>query len=249
VRRGRGLMPSGAGQLSSGAAVRAAGQVPSPSGRRPDRSLPCPPRPVPPWGMSVQPVERTSSVHTSGVQVSGASRCPDGQACGVRGAAAALSAPRRTGVRAAPRLGAAGRRALVVGGRRGRLPCIGPDQKRRGRRWPWLACTRVDRSPGPPLGRRPGSGAAWPPGRHGRWSRARVPAGWRGSMGQSRCSQAPAGRPGQVAGVMAGHGPGPRGDDHAEWSLGLVVVPGLSAPEGPLGSVGRSLRPQRGRRA
>jgi hypothetical protein len=45
-------------------------------------------------GASVQPVERTSSVHASGVQASGASGCPDGQASGVR----ALSrCPRRAG--------------------------------------------------------------------------------------------------------------------------------------------------------
>jgi hypothetical protein len=41
-----------------------------------------------------------------------------------------------------------------------------------------------------------------------------------GSMGPSRCSPAPVGRPGQVAGVVPGHGPGPGGGDHAGWSLG-----------------------------
>jgi hypothetical protein len=93
-------------------------------------------------------------------------------------------------------------------------------RKGRGRRWPCLPRTTVDRSQGRRL---PGVPAAAPPGRRadrGCWSRARVPAGWRGSMGQSRCSQAPAGRPGLVAGVMPGHGPGPRGGDHAGWSLG-----------------------------
>jgi hypothetical protein len=48
--------------------------------------------------MSVQLVERTPSIHASGVQASGASGCPDGQACGVRAAAAGLSAPRWTGI-------------------------------------------------------------------------------------------------------------------------------------------------------
>ena len=116
------------GSCPAAVALRAAAQVPSPrssrgwpsaprrrdpgevgplsgwspvarrSGRRPGRSLPV--RLVrSAVGMSVQPVERTSSVHVSGVQASrvqasGASRCPDGQASGVRGAAP--SAPRWT---------------------------------------------------------------------------------------------------------------------------------------------------------
>jgi hypothetical protein len=208
---------------------RDSGEVGPPSGGRrargcPDagRSLPCPPRPVR-RGMSVQPVERTSNTHASGVQASGASRCPAGQASGVRGAAAALSAPwTRSGSvwRAAPagRSGSTCRRGLWAAW----SPAgIGPDGKGMLRRWPWLARTRVDVA----------QAAAWPASR---LRRRLGPAGptralvqgqgagrGRGSMGQSRCSPAPAGCPGgQVVGVVPDHGPGPRGGDHAVWSLG-----------------------------
>jgi hypothetical protein len=198
VRRGRGLMPSGAGQLSSGAAVRAAGQVPSPSGRRPDRSLPCPPRPVPPWGMSVQPVERTSSVHASGVQVSGASRCPDRQACGVRGAAAALSAPRRTGVRAAP--GWAQRVDVPSWSAGGVVACLASGLTRSGgggvgRGWLAPGSTgaqgrRLAGVPAPaPPGRRADTGAGpgpgCRPGGGGAWDRADAPRPPQGVLGRS----------------------------------------------------------------
>jgi hypothetical protein len=176
VRRGAASCRAVLGNCPVAAAVRAAAQVPSPRSRRGWPSAPrrrdpgevgppsgcrrsrrcpdagqagrCPVRLVrSAVGMSVQPVERTSSIHVSGVQASGASRCPDGQASGVRGAVAALSAPRWTRSGSCgepPRPGAAGRRAPVV----------------RGRRWPCLAHTRIDRSPGPPLGRRPGCGVA-----------------------------------------------------------------------------------------
>jgi hypothetical protein len=174
-------------------------------------------------GMSVQPVERTSGVQASGVQASGASRCPDGQA--LVSAALPPRDPRRAGLWS----GSVGRAAQA-----GRSESTCPvsaggvvacphraGRKGRGRRWPCLPRTTVDRSQGRRLA---GVPAAAPPGRRadrGCWSRARVPAGWRGSMGQSRCSQALAGRPGLVAGVMPGHGPGPRGGDHAGWLLGL----------------------------
>jgi hypothetical protein len=114
-------MPGGAGRLSSGGGGQAVapvrhrgavldGRAPPgavtrarsgrPAGGRRSRECPdagqagrCPVRLVrSAMGMSVQPVERTSSVQASGVQVSGASRCPDGPASGVGGAAAGLSA-------------------------------------------------------------------------------------------------------------------------------------------------------------
>jgi hypothetical protein len=193
-------MPSGVGSRPAVAAVRAAAQVLSPQSRpgwpsapgavtrarsgRPAggrRSQRCPDAgqagrspvrvPSPVVGTSVQPVERTSGVQASGVQASAASRCPDGQAFGVRGATAALSAPRWTWSgsvrRAALGLGAVGRRAAVVRGRRGRLPASG----RTARDGPALAVAGSHAGrprPGPPLGRRPGCGVAWPPGRHGR---------------------------------------------------------------------------------
>jgi len=54
--------------------------------------------------MSVQPVERTSSIHASGVQASGASGCPDGHAL----VSAALPPPCP---RAGPRTGSVWRAA------------------------------------------------------------------------------------------------------------------------------------------
>jgi hypothetical protein len=115
VRRGRGLMPGGAGQLSSGGgqgrgagavtaeplwvaerprrrdsgrgrAVERVSPVARMSGRRPVVALSASSGRR---GMSVQPVDRTSSIQVSGVQciqVSGRT------GSGVRGAAAALSA-------------------------------------------------------------------------------------------------------------------------------------------------------------
>jgi hypothetical protein len=109
---------------------------------------------------------------------------------------------------------------------------IGPDGKGMVRRWPWLARPRVDVAQGRRLAAFRRRRRLGPSGRHGRWSRARVPAGWRGSMGQSRRSPAPAGRPGQVAGVVLTNGPGPRGGDHAGWSLG-ESGPVASSPGGP----------------
>jgi hypothetical protein len=141
-------------------------------------------------GMSVQPVERTSSVHASGVQASGASRCPAGQASGVRGAAAALSAPRWT-----PEwLGVAGRpgRAQRVDvppwpvGRRGRLPASGRT-RRDGAAVAVAGSHEVDVAQGRRLAGVPAAAPPWP-------QRADAGAGpgpgcrpVAGSMGQSRC--------------------------------------------------------------
>jgi hypothetical protein len=188
------------------------------SGRRPGRSLPCPPRPV--RRGDLRPTGR-ADVRCPGV------RCP-----GVWTDRPAVSAalppgcPRRAGPGVArcggpPPVGRSGSRC-----RRGRRAawspaCIGPDGKGRVRRWPWLAGTRVDRSPGPPLGRRPGCGAVLAPaGRHGRWSRARVPAGCGGEHGTEQVLTGPAGRRGRSRRRGAGHGPGPAAGDHAGWSLG-----------------------------
>jgi hypothetical protein len=81
-------------------------------------------------GMSVQPVERTSSIHASGVQciqVSGRT------GSGVRGAAAALSAPRWPCSGSVWRAALAGRRGSTCprGPRAAWTPaCIGPEGKR-----------------------------------------------------------------------------------------------------------------------
>jgi hypothetical protein len=167
-------MPSGAGQLSSGCGGQAAAQVPSPSGRRSDRSLPCP-RPRSRRG-DVRPTGR-ADVQRPGV------RCPGVRCIQVSGRTG-LRCPRRCrravraaldlewlGVAGRPRVGAVGRRVAVVRGRRGRLPASGRTG-RDGAALAVLARRRVTVAQGRLLGRRPGWGAAWPPGRHGRWSRA-----------------------------------------------------------------------------
>jgi hypothetical protein len=85
-------------------------------------------------------------------------------------------------------------------------------------RWPCVARTRVDARPGLPLGMRTGCGAALaarPP-----WElvqrRCRSVAG---EQGKERVLQVlPQVRPGQVAGVLADHGAGSGGGDHAAWS-------------------------------
>jgi hypothetical protein len=161
------------------------------SGRRPGRSLPCP-RPQSCCG-DVHPVERTSGVQASGVQASAAFRCPDGQAFGVRGAIA-LSAPpwawSGSVWRAVLGLGAVGRRAAAVRGRRGRLPASGRTA-RAGAALAVPGLRGVDRSRGRLAGV-PAAASPWPPGRHGRCPGG-VPAGWRGSPVWSRCSPAPQG--------------------------------------------------------
>jgi hypothetical protein len=249
VRRGAASCRVVLGSCPVAAAVRAAAQVPS-TRSRPGWSSAAG-RPNPGEGRSAQrvsPVARMSGhrparrrpvrlvrsgrgdvrptgradVHASGVQASGASRSPDGQASGVRGAAAALSGPRWT----AEWLGVVGRPGWaprvdvpVVCGRRGRLPASG----RAGgmvRRWPRLARTRVDRGQGRRLAGVPAAAPPWPrradtgagpglgcrPGGGGAWDRAG------------------AHRPGRAfsAGRWCGadHGPGPGGGDHAGWSLG-----------------------------
>jgi len=48
---------------------------------------------------------------------------------------------------------------------------------------------------------------------------APVPVGWRGSRAMSGCSKSPQMRPEQVGGVLADHGAGPEGGDHAAWSV------------------------------
>jgi hypothetical protein len=132
------------------------------SGRRPGRSLPCLPRPirggaVRPTGRADVQCPRVRCPGVRGIQVSGRT------GSGVRGAAAALSAPWTLEWLGGgpPRPGAAGRRAawsvggvvacLHRAGREGMVRC-----------WPWLARPRVDRSPGPPLGRRPAAAPPWP---------------------------------------------------------------------------------------
>ena len=187
------------------------------------------------------------------------SRCPGLQVSGrtgsgVRGAAVALSAPRWT-----PGGSVTGRPGRAQGStcRRGRWAAwspagIGPDGKGMVRRWPWLAGTRSTAAQGRRLAGVPAAAPPWPRRADmGAGARAGVPAGG-GEPGTEQVLTGPAGRPGQVAALVPGHGPGPRGGDHAGWSLG-EGGPWRSAPEGPLGSVGEqpaaAPRPQRVRSA
>jgi hypothetical protein len=141
-----------------------------------------------------------------------------------RGAAAALSAPRWT----LEWLGVAGRpgRAQRVDVPPWPVGGVVACRHQAGRQGDAAALAvagshEVDRSQGRRLAGVPAAAPPWPqqadtgagPGPGCR------PAG-RGSMGPSRYSPAPAGRPGQVAGVVLTKGPGPGGGDHAGWWLG-----------------------------
>jgi hypothetical protein len=133
------------------------------SGRRPGRS--CPVRLVrSAMGMSVQPVERTSSVHASGVQASGA--IP-----GVRTDRPLVSAalPPRCPRRAGPRSGSvwwaapAGRSGPTCPWSAGGVVACLHRAGREGmvRRWPCLARMRSTVAR-PPLGRRRAAAPSWP---------------------------------------------------------------------------------------
>jgi hypothetical protein len=218
-------------QLSSGGGGPAAAQVPSPrsrpgssapgavtgrgrtvrrvvagrevSGRRPGRSLPRPPRPVPPWGMFVH---RSSGRPVSRRPVSRRPGHP-----GVRTDRPLVSAalpprdPRRAGLwsgsvgRAAP-AGRSESTCPVSAG--GVVACPHrAGREGRGRRWPCLPRTTVDPSQGRRLAGVPAAAPPWP-------QRAGMGAGPGpgcrpvGEHGTEQVLIGPAGRPGQVAGVM-----------------------------------------------
>jgi hypothetical protein len=186
-------------------------------------------------GRSVRPVERTSNVRcpvsgvqasgvqASGVQVSGRTGRRSPRQCR-RAVRVALDLEGLGGGRPAGRSGSRCPRCPRAGGR---LPASGLTGSE-GAAVDRARLPRVDRRPGPTLGRRPGCGAAWPPGRHG-LVQGQVPAGW-GSPGHSRCSPVPPQGVWAVAGVVPDHGPGPRGGDHAGWSLGEGWSCGVQLP-------------------
>jgi hypothetical protein len=187
---GAGQLSSGGGQGRVAGAVTAEpsrgwpsapsrrdpGEVGPPSGCRRSEdvrmpaspSLPCP-RPRSGRG-DVRPTGR-ADIRCSRVRCPGV-RCPGVRCPGVRG----LRVSGRTGRRCPRHHRRAVRRWtpewLGVAGRAQRVDVppwsaaawspagIGPNREAIVRRWPWLARMRVDRSPGPPLGRRPGCGAA-----------------------------------------------------------------------------------------
>jgi hypothetical protein len=179
----------------------------------------CPVRvPGPAVGTSVQPVSGRP-----------ASRCPVSRRPlhpGVRTDRPPVSAARCRAVRAAldwsgscggpPRVGRSGSTCPVVRGRHGRLHRAG----RQGvvRRWPCLARTRLT----PAQGRRwAGVPAAGPPGRRADTGAGPGPGcrlGGGGAWDRAGAHQPPQGVLGRSP--APGHGPGPRGGDHATWSLG-----------------------------
>ena len=223
------------------------------AGRRPVR-VRCPPcgrpsnrssrRPVSTRPVSTRPVS-TRPVSTRPVS----SRCPDGRASGVRGSAAALSAPRWI-------LNGSVRRAILVGrngcdvppwSAGGVVACPhGPEGKRWCWGWPWVAGMRVASRLGRRLTRPQAAVplAAWPTMELvQRQGAGRLAGGTR----TPRCSPASQVRPG--AGCR--HGARPWG-----WTEGVVTTlrgrwagdgPVSSVPESPSGSAGSRLRPQRGR--
>jgi len=176
-------------------------------------SLPCSPRPV--RRGDGRPAGR-ADIQRPRV------RCP-GVRC-IRVSGRTRSGVRRAGPRVArcggpPRPGAAGRRAR--GPRAAWSPaCISPDGKGMVRRWPCLARMRVDVAQGRRLAGVPAAAPPWPqradPGAGPGQGAGRVA----GEHGTEQVLTGPAGRPGQVAGVVPDHELGPGGGDHAAWSLG-----------------------------
>jgi hypothetical protein len=161
--------------------------------------------------------------------------------------------PRRAGpwsssVWRAARPGAAGRRGAVVCGRRGRLPASG----RTGRGWCGVGRGWLARGSTLGQGRRlAGVPAAAPPGRRADTGAGPGQGAGRvaGEHGAEQVLTGPAGRPGQVAGVVPDHGPGSRGGDHAGWSLGWWWSRGVQLRRVYSVRWGSSLRPRRGRSA
>jgi hypothetical protein len=140
------------------------------------------------------------------------------------------------------------RRVAVVGERLGRRCPNRAWRQGMVERWPCAAGTRVDASPGPPLGMRTGCGAAlaaWPTKGAGPAPGAsRVGWGAREGAGAPK-SPTGASWAGCRRDARPWAGPG-------RWSprsvvVALVVVPCRPALEGPSGSAGNRLRPQRGR--
>ena len=199
----------------------------------------------PPWGCpssrsSGRPMSRASGVRCPGVR---ASRCPDGQAP----VSAAL--PPRCPRRAGPWSGSVWRAAPgwpqpvdVPGGRRGGVVAcrLRPDGKGDGAALAVAGSHEVDRSQGRRLAGVPAAAPPWPqragtgagPGQ----GAGRGRGAWRG-MGGSRCSPAPAGRPGRSRRRGADHGLAQQlvTTLRGRWAR---VVPWRPAPEGPPGSVG-----------
>jgi hypothetical protein len=260
--QGRGAVTAEPSWAAERPSRRDPGEVGPPSGCRRSRGCPdagqagrCPVRLVRSRRGDVRPTGRADiqrpRVRCPRVRCPVPSRCPDGPGSGVRGAAAALSAARWP----LEWLGVAGRSGRaqrvdvpVVRGRRGRLPASG--RTARG----WCGVGRGWLARGSTLGqgrRLAGVPAAAPPGRRADTGAGPGQGAGRvaGEHGAEQVLTGPAGRPGQVAGVVPDHGPGSRGGDHAGWSLGWWWSRGVQLRRARSVRWGSSLRPQRGRGA
>jgi hypothetical protein len=168
-------------------------------------------------------VGRTSGVHATGVQATGAIR--------VSGRTRPVSAAAASAVRTVldPGTGGCGRPihvaqrvggVAVVGERRGRRCRVGTGGRgmvvRLAVRWLaggsaadlglHLACAEA-------------AAPRLPPGRPREPVQRPVPVGWLGSTRGSRCFQVPGMASWAGAGALSGHGAGAGGGDHARWSL------------------------------
>jgi hypothetical protein len=173
---------------------------------------------------SVQLVGRMSGVQATGVHATGVIR-------GVRtdtrpvstAAAAALSGPcwipESVGAAGPATLAHRVGRVAVVGARLGRRCPNRAWREGMVERWPCVARTRVDARPGLPLGMRTGCGAALAARRPWELAQRRCRSVGGGAGEGAGAPSPPQVRPGQVAGVLADHGAGPGGGDHAAWSV------------------------------
>jgi len=148
--------------------------------------------------------------------------CPDGHASGVHSRCSrAVRTVLDPGIRrcgGTGHIGAPGWTCRCGGARLGRRCRIGPG----GKGWSNVGSAWLARGSTPDLD------CHWYAYRLRRRARcsatmgagsAPVPVGWRGSREGAGAPSPPQVRPGQVAGVLADHGAGPGGGDHATWSV------------------------------
>jgi hypothetical protein len=198
-------------------------------------------------------VARTSGVRASGVRASGVIRV-SGQT-GVRYPRPLRPrCPHRAGSRRSvprdrPRLADRVRRVAVVPERLGRRCPMRPGWEEMVVHWQCVAGTRVDGRPGPPLRSRTGCGAAlaaWPTKGAGPAPGCRS-VGWGAREGAGAHESLAGTSLGQVAGVLLDHGRDRKVVTTRCVVVALVLVSCRPALEGPSGSAGHRLRPQRGR--
>jgi hypothetical protein len=213
----------------------------------------------PPCGQtSVQRVGRTSGVQASGVQASGVQASGVMRVSGQTG----VRCPRPLQPRCPHRAGSRIRRCGGTGhGRRSGLDVspwsvsglgvaarIGPGEEGMVVRQAVCGWHEWRRQTWPPLRTRRLGRRARRLGDQGSWSSARCRWGGRGSTGKEQGrTRRPAGASWAGCRRDARHGAGPGGGDHAGWSLRWCWSGVVRLREGPSGSAGSRLRPQRGR--